>query len=162
MQHRRAPFAFEIALSVPRRFPERLRRALRRAARGALDGIPRTVLKAKLRPDVSYTLSLAVVGDDVIHTLNARYRGKDKTTDVLSFSRLEGESIPSPVPEVGDVVIAWQVAKRQAKEYGAPLAEELQRLAVHGILHLFGYDHETNARDAKRMFALQNRILEKI
>jgi len=87
--------------------------------------------------------------------LNFHYRGKDKPTDVLSFSLLEGEVISSfsnsvaliPVAlSLGDIVISIPTATKQAQEYKVTLGEELLRLLIHGILHLFGYEHENVTR----------------
>jgi probable rRNA maturation factor len=89
-----------------------------------------------------------------MRALNFQYRKTDRPTDVLAF--------PGVLADIGDVVLCLAVAKRQAKEYGGTIREELQRLTVHGVLHLFGYDHETNAKDAKRMFALQEKILRRL
>jgi probable rRNA maturation factor len=82
---------------------------------------------------------------------NRDFRGKDKPTDVLSFSQLEGES-PVPSPSLGDLVISVDTTKRQAKEYGVTYTQEFLRLMVHGILHLHGYDHEgVSKAEAQRM-----------
>lgn len=153
---------FRVALSFPRKLSQAHRRALARAVDAALAAIPRKVLGNLLVPEVRYTVSVSVVSDARVHQLNRDYRGKDKPTDVLSFSRLEGPKIPAPEQEAGDVVIALGVATRQAEAYEAPLAEELQRLAVHGVLHLFGYDHERSPQEARRHFGLQNRILRSL
>jgi len=103
-------------------------------------------------------LSLTLVSDGAIRTLNREYRGKDAPTDVLSFP-LEGDGAP-PVPErlLGDVVISVETARRQAADYGAPLQRELYRLLIHGLLHLMGHDHEAvqerrTMRRAERLLA---------
>ncbi len=155
MKYRSGVYVFEIALSG--RVSPALRTALYKAAKAALAGLPARVLRESLRPGAEYALSLAVVTKEKIRKLNADYRGKDKPTDVLSFPRLD-----SPAPDIGDVVLCGAVAREQAKAYGATLAEEYQRLAVHGILHLFGYDHERGPKEARRQFGLQNRILKKL
>ena len=87
---------------------------------------------------VSGEVALVLTGDRAVRTLNARYRGKDKPTDVLSF--------PGPGGEVGlgDIVISVDTAARNAKEYGRTLPQELDILALHGFLHVLGYDHETD------------------
>jgi probable rRNA maturation factor len=87
------------------------------------------------------------VGDREIHKLNSSYRNKDKPTDVLSFSQLEGE-LGMPPESLGDVVISLDTSKKQAKEYGVTIPEEILRLLVHGVLHLCGFDHE-NVPQAK-------------
>ncbi len=87
-------------------------------------------------------VSLALVDDIYIHSLNKQYRGVDSPTDVLSFSMQEGEPMPGEEETIlGDVVISLQAAERQAKEYGHSFRREAAYLAVHGVLHLLGYDH---------------------
>jgi probable rRNA maturation factor len=106
-------------------------------------------------------VSLVLCGDPAIRALNKRWRGFDKPTDVLSFPQLEGEASPQPKGApiaLGDVVISLPTARRQAREAGKPLVDELALLWVHGLLHLLGYDHATK-KGAARMFALQDRLL---
>jgi probable rRNA maturation factor len=93
-------------------------------------------------------VTVAVVPDARVRALNRRYRRKDKATDVLSFPSDEKGYL-------GDVVIAAGVARRQASEAGHSLQTELRVLALHGLLHLLGYDHE---RDDGRMAALERRL----
>ncbi len=94
------------------------------------------------------SLTIALVPDARIRALNRRYRGKDAATDVLSF--------PAGEPGVlGDVVIAVGVARRQAQDAGHALQTELRILALHGLLHLLGYDHE---HDDGRMARLERRL----
>ncbi|HLG58555.1 MAG TPA: rRNA maturation RNase YbeY [Vicinamibacterales bacterium] len=93
-------------------------------------------------------VTVAVVPDARVRALNRRYRGKDVSTDVLSF--------PAEEPgELGDVVIAAGVAGRQARTAGHSIAVELRVLALHGLLHLLGYDHE---RDDGRMARVERRL----
>lgn len=93
-------------------------------------------------------MTVAVVTDARLRALNREYRKKDKTTDVLSF--------PSDEPGyLGDVAIAAGVAARQARTAGHSLATELRVLALHGLLHLLGYDHE---HDDGRMARLERRL----
>jgi probable rRNA maturation factor len=94
------------------------------------------------------TMTLAIVPDRRVRRLNRRYRRTDAATDVLSF--------PSDEPGyLGDIVIASGVARRQAREAGHSLRHELRVLALHGLLHLLGYDHE---RDAGRMARVEARL----
>jgi probable rRNA maturation factor len=81
-----------------------------------------------------------------MRALNRQFRGKDYATDVLSFpaERAARSAAPSAAGFLGDIVIAGGVAKRQAKEHGHSLKIEVQTLALHGLLHLLGYDHETD------------------
>jgi len=108
-------------------------------------------------------LSLAVVDDEEIRRLNGQYRQVDAPTDVLSFPLLELEpGAPIPADEVppvlGDVVLSLAHIYRQAEAFGHSPEREAAFLAVHGLLHLLGHDHQTPAEEA-RMFALQEEIL---
>ena len=102
-------------------------------------------------------VSLVLSSDEYIHTLNREYRGIDSSTDVLSFALNEGEEpVVMNGPEevlLGDIVISMETATRQAMEYGHSLERELAYLAVHGILHLLGYDHM--ADEEKRNMRLE-------
>lgn len=138
------------------------KRALLKAALDAtcktLSQLPRSV-RRQLDKSVTYSLSVSFTSPAKMKELNKKYRQKNIPTDVLSFSRLEGPKHPTPFPEVGDVIICLKVAELQAREYGVSLKQEVERLAVHGVLHLFGYDHEKSLKEEKRMFAIQNKIL---
>jgi len=90
------------------------------------------------------TITVAVVPDDRVRELNRRFRRKNSATDVLSF--------PADEPgDLGDVVIAHGVAKRQAAAAGHSLTTELRVLALHGLLHLLGYDHEHDDGQMRRL-----------
>jgi probable rRNA maturation factor len=101
--------------------------------------------------DSSAELSIIFVDEEEIRELNARYRGEDFSTDVLSFSMLEdsGELV-NPDRELplllGDVVVCPKIAARHAEKYKRTLAEELYLLVVHGIMHLLGYNHRTTSQ----------------
>lgn len=92
-------------------------------------------------------LSILLVDDAVIQTLNASYRGKDKPTDVLSFAMGEGEFGDVNPAILGDVVISVPTAVRQAKRAKREVFDEVTFLLAHGLLHLLGYDHETDEQD---------------
>jgi probable rRNA maturation factor len=98
------------------------------------------------------TVTVALVGDRRMRALNRTWRGRDAPTDVLSFPAGDG---PDPVNHLGDLVISRQAAARQARAEGHPLATELRVLALHGLLHLLGYDHE---RDSGRMARIERRL----
>ena len=85
-------------------------------------------------------LSVLITTDGEIHALNRDYRGKDRPTDVLSFSMREGGGLPGDL--LGDIVISLETCERQAREKGWTLEEEVGFLTLHGMLHLLGYDHE--------------------
>ena len=111
-------------------------------------------------------LSVTFVNDEAIREINKQYRGKDRATDVISFALEEmGEDeieiIGADMPRVlGDIIISVDTAKAQAEEYGHSTNRELGFLALHGFLHLLGYDHMTE-EDEKIMFTKQRDILEK-
>ena len=96
-------------------------------------------------------VTIAIVPDARVRRLNREYRHKDMPTDVLSFPSDERGF-------AGDIVIASGIARRQAKAAGHSLQTELRVLALHGLLHLLGYDHE---RDDGRMARLERRLREK-
>jgi probable rRNA maturation factor len=94
-------------------------------------------------------LSIALVNDAAIRELNRDYRHKDKPTDVLAFAMEGGE--PSPAAQggrvLGDVIVSVDTAARQARKRRRPLLAELTMLLAHGLLHLLGYDHETDEQE---------------
>jgi probable rRNA maturation factor len=104
-------------------------------------------------------VSVLLTDDAGIAELNAAYRGKDGPTDVLSFAQREGEGADPEDPVLGDIVISIERAKEQAERYGHSVAREVGFLAVHGLLHLLGYDHET-PEDEAVMMARTEAILE--
>jgi probable rRNA maturation factor len=105
------------------------------------------------------TVSVAIVSDDRIRALNRQYRGLDVATDVLSFSVEASDLEPlTPNPCLGDIVIARGVARRQARRARHSEGVELRVLALHGLLHLLGYDHE---RDRGEMQRTERRLRRK-
>ena len=106
-------------------------------------------------------LSLVICDDAFIHPLNRDYRGKDRSTDVLSFSQREGDFAFVGDLILGDVIISLETTIRQAQERGHSMEKELTILLVHGILHLLGYDHIEDD-DAEVMAAKEKDILGKL
>lgn len=112
-------------------------------------------------------LAIVLTDDSAIHALNRDWRGHDAPTNVLSFPavqpsgasgrKLRSRAQTRPAP-LGDIVIAYETVAREAKHEGKPFRNHLSHLAIHGFLHLIGYDHETN-RDAKEMETLETGIL---
>jgi probable rRNA maturation factor len=100
-------------------------------------------------------VSLALVSDRSIRRLNREFAGKDAATDVLSFPAA-GPRVG--IPFLGDVVVATGVARRQAREAGHSLLDEVKTLALHGLLHLLGYDHHA---DRGQMARLEARLRRK-
>ena len=104
-----------------------------------------------------WELSVLLCDDATIRGLNARYRGIDRATDVLSFSQREGGAAAGSASAAGDLVISLETARRNAGRLGVGEGEELRRLAVHGMLHLAGMDHGRGRGGA--MLELQERLL---
>jgi probable rRNA maturation factor len=115
-------------------------------------------------------ISVLLVDNETIREFNRDYRGKDSATDVLSFP-MEEDIEENSEPEViggpgermlGDIVISVERAVEQAAEYGHSIERELAFLAVHGMLHLLGYDHEKNEAAKKIMQTEEKRILTEL
>lgn len=102
-------------------------------------------------------VAVALVGDAHVRELNRRYRHKNHPTDVLSFP---ADPSPPAIAALGDIVIARGIAKRQAREAGHSEQTELRVLALHGLLHLLGYDHEADG-EAGRMARVEARLRRK-
>ncbi len=98
-------------------------------------------------------VAVLLTDDETVRDLNARFRGKDTPTNVLSFPAPE-----NPEDHLGDIALALGVMVREASEQGKPLTHHLQHLVIHGVLHLIGYDHETDG-DAERMESLERQLL---
>lgn len=126
-------------------------------------------------------ISLAIVGDGRIRKLNKIYRGKNRATDVLAFGdksvltylakafpRLRKKeevkfiNPPDGIKRLGEVIICYPRAKKQAKRLGHSLSKELTILLIHGILHLLGYEHENGGEEEQKMKEMEGKILKKI
>ncbi|MFT3810208.1 MAG: rRNA maturation RNase YbeY [Micropepsaceae bacterium] len=94
--------------------------------------------------------TIAFADDATIRPLNARFRGKDKPTNVLSFPGLDGG---------GDVILAYETMVKEAETQGKTLTDHTTHLIAHGILHLMGYDHEQGRAEARRMERLERLVL---
>ena len=148
---------FRCATARGRRYAERLR------------ADARDLMLAANLPDCE--LSLSLVSDRAIRALNRTYRGIDSATDVLSFSQLEQAGAAPADPHnvtndaalaLGDVVISIDTALAQARELRTQPAARIRRLLIHGFLHLLGYDHERSSAEARKMFARERVLAEKI
>jgi len=108
------------------------------------------------------SVSISFVRDPAIRELNKSFRGKDASTDVLSFPMVEdGDEFAGAERLLGDIVISVDTAKRQAGDYDASLAREVERLLIHGMLHLLGHDHMEPGERA-RMEAEERRLADRI
>ena len=112
-----------------------------------------------------YLISVLACDDNEIQRLNKEFRGKAKATNVLSWPSEDCDPDDLPQPgteddpvELGDIAIAFQTMEREASEAEMPLEDHIMHLAVHSILHLFGYDHESDS-DAALMEATETQIL---
>ena len=106
-------------------------------------------------------LAIVLSNDSAIRALNRNWRGKNAPTNVLSFPAATPGKARSASPYVGDIVIAYQTTAREAVAEGKPFNHHLTHLAIHGFLHLLGYDHE-NDRDAQKMERLERKILKRL
>ena len=102
-----------------------------------------------------------LTGEEEIQCMNREYRGKDSVTDVLSFPAQEGEELLAPPGFLGDIMICYARASQQAETFGHSRIRELAFLAVHGMLHLMGYDHMQPEEEAV-MRKRQTEIMQKV
>ena len=126
-----------------------------------------------LRQPERLSLSLSFLDEEKMRALNKETRGADKPTDVLSFQYLDyikaGERVEldrkeyfdvvTGLVDLGEIYICRSIARRQAKEYGHSVKREKAFLALHGLLHLLGYDHD-GGEDEREMFAIQENFLD--
>ncbi|MCK5837904.1 MAG: rRNA maturation RNase YbeY [Desulfobacula sp.] len=99
----------------------------------------------------AHEISIVMTDDDQIQHLNNTYRKRDKPTNVLAFPMQEGQFADITPGLLGDVVISCETAQQEADDADITLVERISQLLIHGILHLMGFDHETNPMDAQKM-----------
>ncbi len=116
------------------------------------------VLKEEKLENVEF--NIIFIDNPRIHEINLTYRGVDRPTDVISFALEDNKTIDLGVRLLGDIYISIDKAKEQATSFGHSLRREISFLAVHGLLHLLGYDHMTEEEE-KVMFAKQEELLQK-
>jgi probable rRNA maturation factor len=144
------------ARKSPRRAPALVRVTTRG---GPFAGASPAVLRGRAEKMLAHLelagveLSVALVDDPTIRELNRTWRRKDKPTDVLAFPLAEGEAVRREGGLLGDVIVSVETARRQAGKRRRPLLDELTMLLAHGVLHLIGYDHHTDAEE-REMTAL--------
>lgn len=103
--------------------------------------------------------SITFIGDELMHEMNFKYRGVDRTTDVLSFALKDADDcVETEIDVLGDIFVSIPKMKTQSIEYGHSEKRELSFLCIHGLLHLLGYDHMTKD-DETVMFGLQKEVL---
>ncbi|MDO9509922.1 MAG: rRNA maturation RNase YbeY [Candidatus Magasanikbacteria bacterium] len=117
-----------------------------------------SVFKKEIKK-VEGEVDIIIIDDKEMKRLNLENRGKNKTTDVLSFAFSEDKKIKSDY--LGQIFISYPQIKKQAKEYKVKEKEEFIRILTHGLLHLIGYDHNLKVKEQK-MFNLQEKIIKKV
>ena len=142
------------------------------------EGAARVAFEAAEKPeilggDTPVEMSLVLADDALVQTLNRDYRDKDKPTSVLSFALLDDlddtdESTDDVLARdegmpilIGDVILAFETVQREALEQGKSFGDHLTHLVIHGVLHLLGYDHQSDP-DADRMERLETSILARL
>ncbi|HKN30017.1 MAG TPA: rRNA maturation RNase YbeY [Roseiarcus sp.] len=135
-------------------------RGLPRARALARETIAACVAESGFAARAGSQVSLCLTDDEEVQTLNARWRGIDQPTNVLSFPAAPAERA-SDAPMLGDIALAYETLAREAEESGAALADHYRHLVAHGFLHLIGYDHQTD-EEAERMQELETRILARL
>lgn len=130
---------------------------------GALLDVEAVVERAALAAlgTVKGDIVVLLTDDDAVRDLNARFRDKDRPTNVLSFPAPELPELLGAAPHLGDIVLAYGVCAEEAQAQGKTLADHLSHLVVHGVLHLLGRDHEDDA-EAEEMEAEERQILAQI
>ncbi len=124
--------------------------------KAACDGVVADASALMLAAEVAeMELSLSIVNDVEMRALNNKWRGKDHSTDVLSFPQDDDLLL-------GDLVISIETAASQAVDHGHSTGDELRILMVHGLLHLFGYDHELGEVEREEMAAAETRLMTKL
>lgn len=129
-----------------------------RIPRTKIQNLFRTIYKKETDRNFQGGVNLVFTDDKRLKELNGQFRNKNIATDVLSFNLDEPDNDDAIF---GEVYISVQTAQRQAKEYKAPISEEIIRLCCHGFLHLLGYDH-IDPQDAEVMQEKENRFLKKV
>jgi probable rRNA maturation factor len=142
-----------------------------------VEAAARAAFEAAERPEIldnaPAEMSLVLADDALVQTLNRDYRDKDKPTNVLSFALLDGSDDSDDDTDdvlareegmpilIGDVILAFETVQREAREQGKSIENHLTHLVIHGVLHLLGYDHQSDP-DADRMERLETSILARM
>lgn len=122
--------------------------------------LPKVIDKAlEMEKVKNATFSIVFIDDEEMHEMNRKYRGIDRTTDVLSFAFEDNQKMEYNIRQLGEIFVSIPKMKEQALEYNHSETRELAFLVVHGILHLLGYDHTLGEKEEKEMFARQELIL---
>ena len=121
--------------------------------------LERFVLRARRAVRLGHTVNVLVTSSAEVRSLNRRFRGADKPTDVLSFSPPSNTKLQGKRMAAGDVAISGDIARANARRLGHSVGDEVKILALHGILHLAGFDHEQdNGEMARKEMQLRRRL----
>ncbi len=154
----------ELEVSAPRAWPlprRQLNAVIGRAVAAAL-AVAAADGAVVEREGVPPRIEILLADDAEIRCLNARWRGQDRPTNVLSFPAAEAPFVPDVPWPLGSLALAGGVMRREAATRGVDLSEHLSWLVIHGILHLLGYDHERDAVEAEHMEALERAALARL
>jgi probable rRNA maturation factor len=137
-----------------------------RHSRAQLTRALQTTFNALELPKRKFSVAVSLTSDAEMQQLNNQYRQKNKPTNVLSFPMIDDFSVLGKIPkaidiELGDIVLAYETTAREALEQDKTLQDHVSHLLVHGLLHLFGYDHMSK-KDAREMEELEIRILAEL
>ncbi len=134
--------------------------------------VPKTSLENLIKNGINIEISVLLTNDAKIKELNRRYRNQDKITDVLSFPLIDtnliknGElskiNLETDLLVLGDIILTRETIKKDAAKQDKSFADHLTHLVIHSLLHLIGYDHEKNAKDAKIMESLEVKLLKEL
>ena len=126
-----------------------------------LEIVKKVLNHAEEKMEIDAIYNVIIVNNDYIHKLNKDYRGIDRETDVITFALEDDKTFNPEIRILGDIYISIDKAKSQSIEYNHSLTRELSFLAVHGFLHLLGYDH-MKKEEEEVMFKLQEEILNEM
>jgi probable rRNA maturation factor len=155
VRRRRTPLRVDIVVASPLWTAQRSLKALLRRAIGEAASMASTIQGQRGE------LAIVLTDDTAIRTLNRDWRSKDATTNVLSFPAKDPRHARGTTHLLGDIVIAYETTEREARAEHKPFAHHLTHLAVHGFLHLAGYDHATDD-EAAAMEKLETAILARL
>ena len=124
------------------------------------DAVAAAFAEAKLKALPDAELAVTLSDDARVAALNGEWRDKPKPTNVLTFPAVEPDET-ADAPMLGDVILAFETVDREAREEGKSLSDHVSHLVVHGVLHLFGYDH-LDDEEAEEMEALETRALARL
>jgi len=154
--------ACDIDISVQDPAWETRRKGIEKEVLGVAELTLKTAILPKIAIGRPLEASIVLANNDLLQVLNREYREKDKPTNILTFAAIDSEEpYNEGVLSLGDVILSFEVIKKEAIEKNVPFMDHVKHLVAHGVLHLLGYDHEDD-NDATDMETLEIRILEQL